>query len=200
MPYGQDFCGIYVIRNNATGNGYVGQSARMRKRLADHFNLLRSGRHPNKHLQAAFKKYGDSAFSYDFEVICEDATELDLLEEAYLTGDAVFDDTPVYYNISVTAHVPMRGRAHSADTRKKISATKKGVVAHVTDKYREALSSGQIRRRLADPDKLAKVRFIVDNPHMTYAARGRAVGLDTSSVRKIALRYTPMKEILHGKY
>lgn len=200
MPYGQEFCGIYVIRNNTTGNGYVGQSSRMRKRIADHFNLLRSGHHPNRHLQSAFKMYGETSFSYDFEVICEDPLELDLLEEAYLTGDAVFDDTPVYYNISHSAHVPMRGRKHSDNTRKKISNTKKGVVSHVTEQYRQALSKGQVRRTLKDPGKLAKIRFIVDNPHMTYAARGRAVGLDTSSVRKIALRYTPLKELLHGKY
>lgn len=200
MPYNQDFCGIYVIRNNVTGNGYVGQSTRMRKRLADHFNLLRSNSHPNGHLQAAFRKYGEAAFSYDFEVICEDAAELNLLEEAYLTGDAVFDDTPVYYNISKAAHVPMRGRSHTKATREKISASKTGAVSHVTAEYRKALSEGQMRRAMRDPVKLAKIRFIVDNPHMTYAARGRAVGLDTSSVRKIALRYTPMKETLHGQH
>lgn len=198
MPYGQDFCGIYVIRNNATGNGYVGQSSRMRKRISDHFNLLRASKHPNGHLQAAFKKYGESAFSYDFEVICEDADELDLLEEAYLSGDAIFNETPIYYNISKTAHIPMRGRTHSEDTRKKISATKKGAVSHITEDYRKSLRDGQLRRALSNPDKVAKIQFIVDNPHMTYAARGRAVGLDTSSVRKIALRYTPIKDLLHG--
>jgi hypothetical protein len=92
----------------------------------------------------------------------------------------------------------MRGRNHSEDTRKKISATKKGVVSHITEDYRKSLRDGQLRRALSNPDKVAKIQFIVDNPHMTYAARGRAVGLDTSSVRKIALRYTPIKDLLHG--
>lgn len=200
MPYAEDFAGIYVIRNDQTGNGYVGQSARMRKRIADHFNLLRRGVHPNPHLQHAFTRYGEPSFSYDFEVVCEDATELDMLEEAYLSGEAVFDDTPVYYNISNTAHVPMRGRAHTDTTKAKISATKRGRTEHVTSAYREALSKGQLRRALADPVRAARIKFIVMNPDLSYAERGRQVGVDTSTARKIALRYTPIKEILYGEY
>lgn len=198
MPYANEVTGIYVIRNNVTGKGYVGQSVRMRKRAADHFNLLQRGAHPNKHLQNAYVKYGGDAFSIHFEVVCEDPSELDALEEAYLTGDAVFDETPVYYNMSKTACVPMRGRKHTERTRARISATKKGDTSHVTPDYRQSLRDGQLKRHLSDPARVAKILFIVDNPHMTYAARGRAVGLDTSSVRKIALRYTLMKEKLRG--
>ena len=200
MPYAKDFAGIYVIRNNTTGNGYVGQSSRMRKRLADHFNLLRRGTHPNQHLQHAFFKYGETAFSYAFEVVCEDVTELDMLEEAYLSGEAIFNDTPVYYNISGTAHVPMRGRAHTDATKAKISATKAGRTEHVTAEYRVALSKGQLRRVLSDPKRTARIKFIVENPHLSYAERGRRVGVDTSTARKIALRYTPLKEMFHGEY
>jgi group I intron endonuclease len=200
MPYAKDFAGIYVIRNNTTGNGYVGQSSRMRKRLADHFNLLRRGTHPNQHLQHAFFKYGETAFSYAFEVVCEDVTELDMLEEAYLSEEAIFNDTPVYYNISGTAHVPMRGRAHTDTTKAKISATKAGRTEHVTAEYRVALSKGQLRRVLSDPKRMARIKFIVENPHLSYAERGRRVGVDTSTARKIALRYTPLKEMFHGEY
>jgi len=200
MPYAKDFAGIYVIRNNMTGKGYVGQSSRMRKRLADHFNFLRRGTHPNQHLQHAFFKYGEGAFSYAFEAVCEDVMELDMLEEAYLSGEAVFDDTPVYYNISGTAHVPMRGRAHTDTTKAKISATKAGRTEHVTDEYRAALSKGQLRRVLSDPTRMARIKFIVENPHLSYAERGRQVGVDTSTARKIALRYTPLKEMFHGEY
>lgn len=200
MPYAEDFIGIYVIRNDVTGNGYVGQSCRMRKRIADHFNLLRRGVHPNPHLQRAFDKYGESSFSYDFEVICEDASDLDSLEEAYLSGRAKFDATPVYYNISNTAHVPMRGCKHTQVTRDKISTTKRGETAHVTDAYRAALSAGQLRRVLSNPDYVRKVRLIVNNPQLSYAERGRQAGVDTSTARKIALKYTPIKEIFNGKH
>ena len=193
MPYAEDFAGIYVIKNDATSNCYVGQSARMRKRVADHFNLLRGGRHPNPHLQHAFNKYGESNFSYDFEVVCEDVDELDRLEEAYLTGEACFDESPVYYNISLTAHVPMRGRAHSDETKSKISQTKLGRREHVTAEYRKKLSEAQHKRVWADPEFVAKVKFLVENDHMTYAARGRELGIDTSSARKLALKYSHLK-------
>lgn len=200
MPYAEDFAGIYVIRNIHTGNGYVGQSVNLRKRIADHFNLLRRGAHPNSHLQRAFAKYGEAAFTYDFEVVCEDAAELDMLEEAYLTGGAVFDDTAVYYNISNTAHVPMRGRQHTQDTKSKISAAKRGRVEHVTEEYRAKLSAAQMQRTLSNDKKRAQIMFIVNNPHLSYAERGRRVGVDTSTARKIALRYTPLKEIINGEH
>ena len=200
MPYAQDMSGIYVIRNDITGNGYVGQSARMRKRIADHFNLLRRGVHPNPHLQNAFVKYGDSCFSYDFEVVCEDTSDLDLLESAYLSGDAVFDNTPVYYNIARTPTAVMRDRAHTAETKAKISATKKGNRGHVTPEYRRKLSHARRRSALQNPEYRDKVIFVVENPHLSYAERGRFVGIDTSTTRKIALKYTPYKDELHGKY
>lgn len=200
MPYAEDFIGIYVIRNDVTGNGYVGQSCKMRKRIADHFNLLRRGVHPNPHLQNAFVRYGESSFSYDFEVVCEDTAELDMLEEVYLTGGAVFNDTPVYYNISNTAHVPMRGRSHTQGTKAKISATKRGCVEHVTDDYRAKLAAGQLRRVLSNPDYVRKVRLIVNNPQLSYAERGRQAGVDTSTARKIALKYTPIKETFDGEH
>lgn len=193
MPYAEDFAGIYTIKNNVTNKCYVGQSARMRKRIADHLNLLRSNRHPNPHLQNSFNKYGEENFSYEFEIVCEDTSELNVLEEAYLGGDAVFDDTPVYYNISLTAHIPMRGRSHTSDTKKRISETKKGRKEHVTDAYRASLSKAQHKRFWSDPNFVAKVKYLVDNDHMTYAARGREIGIDTSSARKLALKYSHLK-------
>ena len=193
MPYAEDFAGLYVIKNNATSNSYVGQSARMRKRIADHFNLLRRQKHPNQHLQRAFLKYGEDSFSYDFEVICEDPSERDMLEECYLTGEAIFDETPVYYNIATTAQAPMRGRHHTEETKRRISESKLGQRSHVTPEYRAKLSAAHQKRWLSDESHVAKIRFIVDNPDMSYAQRGRVIGLDTSTVRRLALRYQPLK-------
>ena len=200
MPYAQDISGVYVIRNDITGNGYVGQSARMRKRIADHFNLLRRKVHPNLHLQNAFVKYGELAFSYDFEVVCEDVDDLDAVEGAYLSGDAVFDDTPVYYNIARAPTAAMRDRAHTDETKAKISRSKKGDRRHVTPEYRQKLSQARRRSALSDPEYRNKVIFVVENPHLSYAERGRIVGIDTSTTRKIALKYTPHKDQIYGEY
>lgn len=54
--------GIYYIRNELTGHRYIGQSINSVVRLQNHFSALRSGRHPNEHLQRAFTKYGRDVF------------------------------------------------------------------------------------------------------------------------------------------
>lgn len=59
--------GIYVITNLKNGKKYVGQSCDVVRRIRTHKLLLSSGRHKNRHLQAAWDKYGAAWFS--FEVI-----------------------------------------------------------------------------------------------------------------------------------
>jgi group I intron endonuclease len=192
--------GVYVIRNDITGNGYVGQSVRMRKRISDHFNLLRRGIHPNPHLQRAFIKYGESSFSYDFEIVCENPADLDPLESAYLSGDAVFDSARTYYNIAKAPAGVMRDRKHTKETREKISKSKKGNRSHVTPEYRKKLSEIKIQAALSNPEYRNKVIFVVENPQLSYAERGRIVGIDTSTTRKLALKYTQYKDKLHGDH
>lgn len=57
--------GAYRLRCLVNGKGYVGSTAHClvgRKRA--HFNALRRNSHYNKHLQAAWNKYGASAFRF----------------------------------------------------------------------------------------------------------------------------------------
>tara|TARA_R110000868_G_C10620462_1_gene742228 strand:+ start:50 stop:640 length:591 start_codon:yes stop_codon:yes gene_type:complete len=193
MPYAQELSGIYLIRNDVSGNGYVGQSARMRKRIADHFNLLRRKAHPNQHLQNAFTKYGEGSFSYTFEVVCPSQEDRNAVEGAYLSGEVVFDATPIYYNIAKTPGAPMRRRVHTEETKKKIRESKLGHTEHVTPEYRSRLSAAQHKRLFGDPSFVAKIKYIVENSHMSYAERGRVLGIDTGSVRKKALKYTHLR-------
>ena len=195
MPYAEDHIGIYRIVNTVSNKAYVGQSLRVKKRVQEHFRLLRLGKHTNQHLQRSYDKHGEDAFVWELEVFCEDASDLDLIENAFLQGEAYFDE-PLAYNIADYAKVPMRGKKHTDKTKRQISLAKVGKRDHVTDTYRQRLSAAQQKRHHEDPSFVAKVRFIVDNPHMSYAERGRVVGADTSSVRKLALKYTPLKEAL----
>lgn len=198
MPYAEDFAGIYRIVDGITKTCYVGQSKRLKKRIAEHFRLLRLGIHPNPHIQVAFDAAGEDNFFSEIEVFCEDPMELDLIEEAFLTGEAKFDDSPDLFNISSTAKKPMQGRLHSDKTKRQISEAKRGRKDHVTNDYRLRLSIAQRRRALSDPDHYKKVMFIVNNPHLSYAERGRRVGVDTSTARKLALRYGHLKETPNG--
>ena len=56
--------GIYAILNTANGHRYIGQSTDLSKRRFAHFAALRHGTHKNKHLQAAFFRYGPQAFRW----------------------------------------------------------------------------------------------------------------------------------------
>lgn len=193
MPYKTDICGIYKLVNKATGQCYVGQSQRVKKRIKEHFRLLRGNKHPNQHLQRAYNKYGADCFYGAIEVECEDISELDALEEAFIRGDAYFEE-PVVYNIADFAKAPMRGNTHSEEVRKRIRLGRRAsTFDYRSEAYRKTLSAAQMARFHADPKFVAKVQYIINNPDMSYAARARALGTDTSSVRRLALKYSHLK-------
>lgn len=195
MPYSDEKIGIYKIVNTVKGDCYVGQSRRVKKRLSDHFNLLRRGKHPNPKLQNAFNKYGEGSFEASIEVVCQTDEDLDVLELAFLSGDAFFDE-PVVYNIAYDSPKGMQGRNHSELTKLKISNSKKNNIQHVTSEYRKKLSEGQRKRFFADKKFVAQLRFILDNDHLSYAERARQLGSDTSSVRKKYLTYKHLRGLI----
>ena len=193
MPYKIDVCGIYKIVNHATGQCYVGQSQRAQKRIKEHFRLLRWGKHHNQHLQNAYNKYGPNNFYGAIEIECAHPDQLDALEEAFLTGDAWFEE-PAVYNIADFAKAPMRGRTHSPEVRERIRLGRRATTFdYSSPEYRNTLSKAHVARSLADPKFVDKLRFILDHPELSYAERARRLKSDTSAVRKLALRYAYLK-------
>lgn len=195
MPYSHDFAGIYKIVNTATGKCYVGQSRRIKKRLASHASLLRRNLHPNAKLQNSYNRYGKEFFEYSVEIYVDNPEDLDALEMAFLRGDAWFDEE-VFFNISMDAPAGMTGRRHTPETRAKISEKKKGDKRHVTGEYRRKLSDAQRRRLFSNREFVNTIRYIIENEHLSYAERGRRIGLDTSSVRKKAIKYKHLRGII----
>ena len=195
MPYANDFCGIYRIVNLATNECYVGQSQWMKKRIREHFRLLRLKKHPNPKLQNSFNKYGESSFLGIPEVVVDDFCDLDALENDFISGNAKFD-TPVVYNVANFAKAPMRGRFHSEATRCKIrEAVKRRSFDYNSESWRAALRAGQLRRFTDDKEFVEKVKYILSNSHLSYAERARQINSDTSSVRKLYLKYKDKKDI-----
>jgi group I intron endonuclease len=193
MPYKIDICGIYKIVNHATGQCYVGQSQRVQKRIREHFRLLRLNKHPNQHLQRSYNKYGLENFSGGVEIECESVEQLDYLEESFLKGDAWFEE-PNVYNIADFAKAPMRGKTHSEEVRQRIRLGRRASTFDFkSPEYRKTLSEAQMARFQQDPKFIAKLKFILDNDHMSYAERARQLGSDTSAVRRLALKYTHLK-------
>lgn len=196
MPYKVDICGIYKIVNKATGQCYVGQSQRCKKRIKEHFRLLRWNKHTNPHLQNSYNKYGASNFYGEIEIECQDTEELDRLENSFLQGDAWFEE-PTVYNIADFAKAPMRGKTHNAETREKIRLGRRAsTFDYRSPEYRKTLSEAQMARCHSDPKFIAKLKFILDNHDMSYAERARQLGADTSPVRKLALKYQHLKGVL----
>ena len=196
MPYKIDVCGIYKLVNKATGQCYVGQSQRAKKRIKEHFRLLRWNKHPNQHLQNAYNKYGAENFYGNIEIECVDPADLDSLEEAFLTKDAWFEE-PTVYNISDFAKAPMRGKTHSEQIREKIRLGRRAATFDYKSlEYRATLSKAQMARYHQDPKFVEKLKFIIENGQMSYADRARHLGADTSAVRRLALKYQHLKGVL----
>jgi hypothetical protein len=157
--------------------------------MSGHFSKLRHGKHENSKLQNAFNKYGEDSFKWSIEVVCEDQRDMDVLEDGLLSGDIVFPEK-VFYNIAPFAKAPMRGKSHSEETRKKISEGRRATdFDYGSEEYRKTLSDAQFKRFFANPEYVAKVKFVIENPELSYAERARIVGSDTSTIRKMAIKY-----------
>ena len=113
--------GIYEIVNTVNGKSYIGSSVTIRHRIRDHFCNLRKNKHRNSHLQNAFNKYGEIAFSFRAILFC-DAENLLIYEQACIDG------MNPKYNKARKAEAPMQGRRHTEATRKKMSEVAAGRV------------------------------------------------------------------------
>jgi group I intron endonuclease len=114
--------GIYSITNTTNGYRYIGSSVNLRKRLREHRIDLHRNQHPNRHLQRAWTKYGEAAFSFDVIEIVNDVTQLHDREQHHLNAAH-----PLVFNVGRIAAHPMLGVSQSAETRAKIGAKNKGL-------------------------------------------------------------------------
>jgi group I intron endonuclease len=98
--------GIYKIINVLNNKFYVGSAVDFKRRKRRHWWMLRRGDHANKHLQAAWNKYGEKAFT--FVVVEEHPERADLLaaENIWLKAHVGKD---YCYNIATDATAPTLG-------------------------------------------------------------------------------------------
>lgn len=57
--------GVYRIRNQITGEVYIGSSARIEVRMKAHVYGMKSGRHENTHMSRAWATFGENAFVFE---------------------------------------------------------------------------------------------------------------------------------------
>lgn len=122
-----DFGGIYQIRNLQNNKVYIGSTNCFNRRKDEHFTNLRNNHHVNPHLQHAFNCYGEHNFVFEIlEVIKE---EKDLIKREQYWFDKINPcKDSIGYNILNEA-TEVNRIAHSEQTKRKISQSKKGTRA-----------------------------------------------------------------------
>lgn len=186
--------GIYVIINTVNGKQYVGSSTVLSVRKRRHFQDLRTNTHVNKHLQAAWNKYGGTAFVFQVLEHCP----LEQLIEREQYWIEKLDVVTRGYNIAPTAgsmfgyvHPPNSGVfarwANPAYREKLYRALQSPEArARVSEQFRQQWADPQrreryiqqIRDRWADPEYKARVaasnRQAVADPAIRAAMSKRA--------------------------
>lgn len=142
---------IYRWVHHSKGGSYVGSTVDLRKRRNLHLCLFRTGRHHAKHLQAAWNKDGEGAFT--FQVIEEFTFQTDAerraREDAWLGR---FRGS--LYNSAPTAR-SILGLPRSSATREKIRTALLG--RKVSQEARRRLAEAWRRRARPSTESIARM-------------------------------------------
>lgn len=236
---------IYKICNIVNGKFYVGSTVDSRKRFWAHRKALRAGTHDCTYLQRAWNKYGEDCFK--FEII----EQLGSREELYPAEQRWLDEhfgQAYCYNVAAHADSPMRdaspemrallaertkawlereghprtGAEHTEQTKKQMSAMRKGKASGI-EHYRYGKTvSEEVRKKIGDAQRgkakapgrkvseegMAKIRAAAEAGHYAHWAgrkhsdssrdkMGRAVvATDPEGVEHVYATITKLREAL----
>jgi group I intron endonuclease len=186
---------IYRISCTANNKFYIGSTVNKAQRWARHRRQLRDGTHPNKHMAAAWAKYGEAAFVFEVLEDVDEPAALFAAEQKYLDEHAGKD---YCFNWSLYAGAPMRGKfgaetanygkVMSEDVKQKIREKVAGslnasygvpVPEERKQRIRESNLKYPHKERKHTPEAIAKI---------AAASRGRPVSEETRAKRSAALR------------
>lgn len=119
---------LYQIVHIETGFKYIGQTSRPAiERWREHLYPLRKNKHHNRYLQAAWNKYGESAFR--FEII----KEFNTLDELNKAEVEMIQNGTNLYNLAEGGN----SHTHSDESKKKIGESAKIPIIGMNVKTRE---------------------------------------------------------------
>lgn len=146
--------GVYLIVNKINEYFYVGSGTSLRNRWLGHKWCLRKERHHNPRLQAAWSKYGESAFEF---LVLEVANTPDGLLDIEQRWIDIYDaaNQRHCYNFCSIAN-SHAGRKRSDKTRQKISKANKGKAISVES--RAKMRDAKLGKKLS-PEHIEKVRL-----------------------------------------
>ena len=116
-------CGIYKITNTVNGKVYIGSSVRIKRRLYEHFRILKNNGHTNSHLQRAWNKCGKNSFIFEVLLYCDE--ENLLFYEQKIMSEYKSLDGKFGYNICQARRNNLTG-SNAIERNKKISESNKG--------------------------------------------------------------------------
>lgn len=179
--------GIYKITNTVNGKFYVGQTM---NGFDTRWNPLKNNTHHNKHLQAAYNKYGEEAFTFEVILHCPPEREtLNFWEELFLRdhwnkdycynlreggGNRGRHTETTKRKLSEVASKrtgkknPMYGKTHSEEARRKISeAVKKRPNPMLgrthSEESKRKMSEGASKKTGAENPKASPVKVKLSN-------------------------------------
>lgn len=139
--------GIYIIKCLKNNKVYIGQSVNVRHRLYLHKCDLKHNRHSNPHLQSAYNKYGEEAFSYEIlEELPKEHFTPEKLDELEINYIKLYNSANRVNGFNIeTGGSP--NKVISEETRKKLSLANQGKYKgrKVSEKTRELMSKNSAR-------------------------------------------------------
>lgn len=122
--------GVYQIRNLINGHLYIGSAKNLCTRFRSHFARLRRNNHVNKHLQAAYNKYGADNFIFEVIEYCPEEVRFNI-EQYWI--DKYFDKKTCYNGLSkAIVNKPPKRKSrkrgpHTKESLEKISKFRTGI-------------------------------------------------------------------------
>jgi len=202
-------CGIYALYNIENGKIYVGSSIDMYTRTRRHLSDLKNGKHYNRYLIRAYKKYGNSIIPVVLEIVKNRESLIE--REQYWIDHFESYNNKVGYNICIIAdrltgifrtdeekkHLSIinTGRKLTEETKQKISESRKGI--QYSAETLKRMSDSHIGKNLSESAKEKLRNNINIIPIYQYSLEGefiqkwkssaeasRTSGFESSSITK----------------
>lgn len=166
-----DVSGVYCIFNIVNEKIYIGSSIHIYERWQQHKYFLKNNIHYNKHLQAAWNKYGEENFKFEIiEIINTDEENLLEVEQIWMDYYSSYDASKGYnisayaegaggYIVSEETKEKIRnwhtGRKSTEETKKKLSEQRKGennnfYGKHHTEEAKKKISEAKKGKKVSE--------------------------------------------------